>query len=380
MLAAVSIFLYVLIILGTPAVAGWAAERSKLLNTLGPVVLCYLTGIVLALFGLPLLGQVGKTASEALVPLAIPLLLMGRNLWVEVRQTGRGLQAFGLACLSVCLVSFCVGWLFTPILPDAWKLAGMLIGVYTGSMTNMVSVGTALEVEQNHFVLIQAADVFTGGIFLLLMLSVMKPFLLLFLKPYQGEQEDNAAIQEHTAFDWRDARAWRDVGIGLLVSALIAGASVGISLAFLGKISVPLVMCLLTALGLGASAWPRINHLRGTDAAGDYLIQAFCVAIGCQVQLSELFSSSGPILIFTTIIMLGSIGLHLILARIFGHDADTTLIASTATIYGPPFIAPVAEAMGNRALIGPGLTLAVLGSAIGTWLGLGVAYGLKALL
>jgi uncharacterized membrane protein len=41
-------------------------------------------------------------------------------------------------------------------------------------------------------------------------------------------------------------------------------------------------------------------------------------------------------------------------------------------------VAPVAEAIGNRALIGPGLTLGVLGYAIGTWLGLAVAYALKA--
>lgn len=376
----VLIVVYLLFILGFPAFAYWAAERNKVLSALGPVVLCYLAGILAALPRFPGMAEVAEPASQALVPLAIPMLLLGRNLLAELRQTRRGLNAFIAACVSVCLVSFITSWLFTPMLPDAWKLGGMLVGVYTGAVTNMVSVGTALEVERNHFLLVQAADVFTGGIFLLVMLSAMKPFALKFLKPYEPDPQEEQHHREEEALDWRDKSIWRDVGIGLGASFLIAAASLGISLLTLHTLSVPLVMCLLTALALGASTWPVLNRLRGTDATGDYLIQAFCVALGCQVQLHDLFNSSGPILIFTAVTMLGSIAVHLLVAKIFNHDADTTLIASAATIYGAPFIAPMAEAMDNRALIGPGLTLAVLGAAVGTWLGLGVAYGLKALL
>lgn len=370
---------YVLFIMGFPAFAYWAVERNKLLNTLGPVVLCYLAGILAAIPRLHLLAEVAEPTSQALVPLAIPLLLLGRNLWAEVRQIRRGLQSFIAACASVCLVTFVVSWLFTPILPDAWQLGGMLVGVYTGATTNMVSVGMALQVERNHFLLIQAADVFVGGVFLLVMLSAMKPFLLKFLRPYEGDPAEAQHLKQEENIDWRDKGVWRDVAIGLVASAAIAGASLGISMLVLHKLSIPLVMCLLTTLALGASSWAFLNRLRGTDAAGDYLIQAFCVALGCQVQLGDLFKASGPILVFTLVTMIASIAVHLLIAKIFNHDADTTLIASTATIYGAPFIAPMAEAMDNRALIGPGLTLAVLGAAIGTWLGLAVAYGVHAL-
>lgn len=370
---------YVLFIMGFPAFAYWAVERNKLLNTLGPVVLCYLAGILAAIPRLHLLAEVAEPTSQALVPLAIPLLLLGRNLWSEVRQIRRGLQSFVAACVSVCIVTFVVSWLFTPILPDAWQLGGMLVGVYTGATTNMVSVGMALQVERNHFLLIQAADVFIGGVFLLVMLSAMKPFLLKFLRPYEGDPEEAQHLKAEENLNWRDTGVWRDVAIGLGASAVIAGASLGISMLVLHKLSIPLVMCLLTTLALGASSWGFLNRLRGTDAAGDYLIQAFCVALGCQVQLGDLFKASGPILVFTLVTMLASIAVHLAIAKIFDHDADTTLIASTATIYGAPFIAPMAEAMDNRALIGPGLTLAVLGAAIGTWLGLAVAYGVHAL-
>lgn len=366
---------YLLFLFLIPALALWSAKRSKVLNMLGPVVMCYAAGISISIFKLPGLEIIATKISEVMVPLAIPLLLMGRNLWVELKQTGKGLQAFGLACLSVCIVSLIMGWLFHPVLPQSWQLAGMLVGVYTGAMTNLVAVGQALQVDNNNFILIQAADVLTGGVFLLIMLSVMKPFLLMFLPAWKGESpEEIEDAQEHTGF------AWKDVILGLLCSIVIAGVSLGTSFLLLHKLSIPLVMFLLTVLALLASTRPAIHNLKGTEATGDYLIQIFCVAIGCQVQMDHLMSSSGPILVFTTLIMLVSMALHYILAKFIGHDADTTLMASVATIYGAPFVAPMAEAMKNRALIGPGITLAVLGAAVGTWMGLGVSYALKLIL
>lgn len=369
MQVALSVF-YLVFILGLPALARWGCSRSKALDFLGPVVLCYAGGILLALAALPGLKTIAQPVSEAMIPLAIPLLLMGRNLWVEIRQTGKGLQSFALACLSVCIVAFTMGWLFKDTVPESWKLAGMLTGVYTGSTPNLISVGKSLAVESNSFLLVQASDVITGGVFLLFLLSLMKPLASKFLKPFEGETESAEEVTLHHTFHWKD------VVLGTLAAAVVAAISIGASLLFTGSMSIPLIMCLLTFGGLLCSATP-LNKLQGTDTAGEYLIQVFCTAVGCQVLVGQLISQTGPILIFTTCIMLCSISLHLLLAKILGHDVDTTLMTSTATIYGPPFIAPFAESIKNRALIGPGLTLAVLGYAVGTWLGLGVAYALK---
>jgi hypothetical protein len=61
------------------------------------------------------------------------------------------------------------------------------------------------------------------------------------------------------------------------------------------------------------------------------------------------------------------------------YPVDTAIISSTATIFGPPFIGPVAAALKNRALVGPGLTLGLAGIALGTYLGLATAYALRSL-
>jgi uncharacterized membrane protein len=72
-----------------------------------------------------------------------------------------------------------------------------------------------------------------------------------------------------------------------------------------------------------------------------------------------------------------SVGLHFALAALFRIDADTVLITSTATIFGPAFIGPVARALRNRELVVSGLTTGLMGFAVGTYLGLAVAWLLR---
>jgi uncharacterized membrane protein len=73
--------------------------------------------------------------------------------------------------------------------------------------------------------------------------------------------------------------------------------------------------------------------------------------------------------------MLGfSIILHIIPGAIFRIDTDTLIITSTAGIFGPAFIGPVANGIRNKQVIVPGITMGLLGYAIGNYLGLAVAW------
>ena len=73
------------------------------------------------------------------------------------------------------------------------------------------------------------------------------------------------------------------------------------------------------------------------------------------IDLKMLAKEILPTLAFFACIQIGSILLHLLLCKIFKIDGGTALITSTAGIYGPPFIAPVANAYGERELIAPAL-------------------------
>jgi uncharacterized membrane protein len=70
----------------------------------------------------------------------------------------------------------------------------------------------------------------------------------------------------------------------------------------------------------------------------------------------------------------GSVALHLFFCWLFRVDVDTAIISSGAAIMSPPLLGPVADAIGNRQVLISGLTTGIIGYAIGTYLGIGLAH------
>ena len=94
--------------------------------------------------------------------------------------------------------------------------------------------------------------------------------------------------------------------------------------------------------------------------------------MGLSFDLSVLQPSALMLLAMLLFVQFGSVILHVILARIFRIDADTTLITSTAGIYGPAFIPPVANALKNKDIVLTGLICGILGYAVGNYIGIGM--------
>ena len=122
-----------------------------------------------------------------------------------------------------------------------------------------------------------------------------------------------------------------------------------------------------------------MRALEGSFELGEYALLIFCAATGSLADASKVTGTSAVLLAFVFVVMVSAAVIHFALCWAFKIDVDTAIISSTATIFGPPFIGPVAAALKNRALVGPGLTLGLAGIALGTYLGLATAWALKAL-
>ena len=130
----------------------------------------------------------------------------------------------------------------------------------------------------------------------------------------------------------------------------------------------------VTTLGVAFSFSKKVRELPGTYNAGQYFIYMFSVAMGLSFDLSVLSASSLLLLGMLLFVQFGSIIVHTILAKIFRIDADTTLITSTAGIYGPAFIPSVANALKNKEIVLTGLICGILGYAVGNYLGIGMNF------
>ena len=249
----------------------------------------------------------------------------------------------------------------------------MMIGVYTGGTPNLMAVGMALKANQDTIVLANACDQILGGAYFLLLISVIKPLLSKVLPKYKSEGP--AAIEEKKEYFMeldRDKKKKAAGGIFIAILLCIAGlgVSVGIALLITGEMNAAIVMMGVTTLGVGLSFVKKVKKIKFTFDVGQYIILAFSLSLGTTVNIEEMLKASPEILGFVAVAMFGAILIHLIFAIIFRIDVDTAIITSTAGVYGPAFVIPVADAIKNKDVIVAGLTSGLVGYAVGNYLGL----------
>ena len=72
---------------------------------------------------------------------------------------------------------------------------------------------------------------------------------------------------------------------------------------------------------------------------------------------------------YLSFVVFCSLLIQVLLAKLLRIDADTIVIASTAFICSPPFVPMMAAAMKNRRVLVGGLSIGIIGYAIGNYLG-----------
>jgi uncharacterized membrane protein len=376
-----SFILQLAAILGIPFLVNRLEKRSRLIQWVSPIIICYLIGIGAGnIPGLYIHHGLMETASGLSVLLAIPLLLFSANFYHLIKQVRPALLAFSLGVAGVIACTLIAYWIFRDRVPEPSAVAGMMIGVYTGGTPNMSAIGIALGVEEEAFVLLNSADIVFSGIYFIFLMTAGKHILGRILPEFDMKRIQNADQgNEQPVAGGRCSIKGFLIGIGLalVVLAISAGLSTLIIRDWSMERAVPLIILGITTFGIGASFHTRIRKLPHTYETANYLLLVFAVAMGSMADFTELIASSSGLFLFCGTVVFGSALIQILLAFIFRIDRDTMIIASTAAIFGPAFIGPVASAIGNREIIGIGIALGLIGYAIGNYLGLGVAFILQ---
>lgn len=375
--------LLILFYLLASALIVFLCNRFKWMNNVGAILWAY--GLGLLIGSLHLLpegsGKVQSSISDIAVPLAIPLLLFSLDFrkWVKL---ARVTFISMLTALAGVIIAISAGFfLFREGIPDANKVAGMLSGVYTGGTPNMFALKTALSVDNNLFILTQTYDMVICAVYLMLLMSVAQRLLNLILPRFKKtEVIDNLAVEyvEEAEFDsftgfFRKANFWPAIG-ALGIAAVIMAIGVGAMTLAPENSKMIAVILTITTLGLGASFIPRINRIKKSFQLGMYLIVVFSMAIASMADIRMLFSMTNGLFFFVLIAVFGSFTIQVILSRWLKIDADTTIITSTALVFSPPFVPVVAGALKNKEVIISGITVGLIGYAIGNYLGVSLSY------
>ncbi len=420
----IKILLLVVFYFAFPLVIIYLCKKWSILKKLGSIVLAYGFGLILGSTGilphgsdayrLALQGRAALKDTEMkalldsgtisqgdsfvnsiaatqdllvsiIVPLSFPLLLFSLNIKRWIRFAREGFISMILALISVIIIVSSGYLIFRKIVPDSWKVAGMLVGVYTGGTPNLVSLKVALGVDPNLFVMTSTYDMIVGAITLIFFITIGPRLFRAFLPPFRhtmSTEVSDKIIEEAESFEDYSGMFRKDritpLIKSLALALLIFIVSFGISL-LIPKVSQMVVVILsITTLGILASLINWINKIEKTFQLGMYFILVFSFIVASMANLGVVFSIGFlGLFAYISYAYFGTLILHILLSKIFKVNADDFLITTTAFVFSPPFVPVVAGAFKNKDVILTGITVGIIGYVIGNYLGVALAYFLK---
>lgn len=363
-----------------PALVLYLKKKVKIIGWMSPIVVCYIVGIVAG--NLPFLQlDTGllRNVAEVSVCLATPMLLFSCDFIKWLRNSRNTIVSFFLGTIAVVICSTIAFLLLRGEINEGWKVAGMTVGLYTGATVNLTAIGVALQVAQETFIVINSADLLFGGLYFLFLITLGKKVFGLILPAYiKNNGSNNGAITgensetSHLLLNKKIS----EILLSVAVALPIVGAAVGFSILLLHRMDPTVIILGITTLGITLSFNKKISSLRFNYETGNFLLLMFSVALGALANYSRLVTGNMPLVMFVALVVFSSVLLQVILAYFFKLQDDTVIITSAAVIFGPAFILPIADAIKNREVIVAGLSMALLGNAIGTYLGVALAYTL----
>ncbi|MGN0201837.1 MAG: DUF819 family protein [Candidatus Cryptobacteroides sp.] len=395
----ISSALLVAIYLLCPAAVLSLCRKYKWAEKIGPILILYVIGIVIGNLGfIPFIPEqlarpkvlpvIQDVFSSAMVPLAIPLLLLGCTFRRSDTRANLIALVTGIAAVVLSVVAgfllFRVG--IDASSPDsAAEIGGMLTGVYTGGTMNLAAIKTMLGVSDRTYILLNSYDMIISFLYLTFLLSVGIRAFRRFLPPAPDSDDVPEALPASSdperAEDCRDIRQhsrpplfgrlwWKQAALLLGVTLAEIAVSAGIAVLLPEGWFMAAFILLLTTAGIAASFVERLRNIKIAEDIGMYCIYVFSIVVASMADLSSLdLSSSLGTLAYLTFVVFGSLCIQVFLAKLFRIDADTIVVCSTAFICSPPFVPMMAAAMKNRRILVGGLSIGIIGYAIGNYLG-----------
>lgn len=380
----------VLFYLLAPAAVLYGCRRWRWMDKIGPILILYFLGAIIANLGLfPITGtpegdsllKFQNNFSTVLVPMAIPMILL--SFTYRKGETKDQLIAMITGLLAV-IIAVVAGYpIFAKHIPDAPKIAGMYTACLTGGTVNMAAVSKMLGVDGQQYALLNTYDMMVSFTYLVFIMAfgIRWARKLLPVKTLDVGSNDADEVRAQIERDRQKnpyAGIWSKeglieilklLGVTLVVVGLSAGVAAGLSKLIPGTFMMWFILS-ATTFSIAASFIKPIRRIKYSYEVGMYLIYIFSIVVASMANVRAMdFSGALFIVGFLLFMEVVSLTLQLLSARLFKVDADTAVIASVTYINSPPFVPMIAASMNNKRVLAPGLAIGVIGYAVGNYLG-----------
>jgi uncharacterized membrane protein len=341
----------------------------------------YVPGFVLLYIGAAALNTVGvfgesesveatgDAVQDALLPAMILLLLFKCDVRKIIKLGPKLLLTYCAAALSI-VIGFVVTYLIfqAAMDPEAGKALGALAASWTGGSANMVAVQGIVAAPENIFGYVLIVDTVLYSLWLLLMFGSVG-----FSERFNRWTKADTTYLDAHADTGEEERPIDLVSLMTLIGfslAISAGATwVGGLLPEIGVVvtSTTWTIFIVSVLGLIIAATP----LGRTAGSAELATVMLYVIIGIIASGSDFTSlTEAPLyLLAGVVVLLVHVLVMVVYAKLARAELFSLAVASTANIGGVAS-APVVASAFNRQLVPVGVLFALIGSFLGTFLGL----------
>ena len=381
-----------------PAGVLWLCRKYPIFDKIGPVMILYAIGLVLANIPMPVeMKTLQGIIPTIMIPLAIPMMLFGCTFKTSEISLQVRLVASGV--ISVCLAVVGGYLIFGDGIHQGAEIGGMLAGKCTGGTLNAAAIKEGLRISDNTYILLTTYDIVICFLyFVFLLAGGIRLFRWLYGEKTRREisAEDAKAIKEEMAAVKANPYKglWSKEGfkqifgvLGTTIVVVIVAAGLSYLIGWIfdadlanfmnekkgGWFMAPFIL-MLTTIGIGLSFAKPIQKFDKSYDLGMYLIYIFSLVIASMADLSNLqIMENLHMIAYLAFAIFVSLFIHAIICRFLKVDADSMVISSVAFINSPPFVPMISNAMKNRAALVTGITSGLMGYAVGNYLGILIA-------
>lgn len=390
-----NVFIITAIYLITPIVIILLFKRYSFAQKVGTVIMAYAVGIILALLGLipsgdspnaAQMASIQKTLMNITVPLAIPLMLFSSDFRLWTKSLPKTVIALIAGIASIVIAVVCAFFVFQNSgIDELPKVSALMTSIYTGGTMNFYAIGSALNVKSETIILAYTFEVIVTFPFILF-LTAGGYKLFRKLLPFPDESislnESELKIEGNTFENYSGILSKKTFPKSLLalgISVLFLAIGAGLSLLITKGLNELIIILTITTLGIIASFNDKIRNLPKSFELGMFFILIFSVIVASQFNIYSLGGKAVTICWFILFVMITAIVIHAIICRLFKVSGDLFTVSIVGMLCSPPFIPPIVGAMNNRKVLISGIVIGLIGYAVGTYVGVSLAFILESL-
>lgn len=368
------------VILMVPVIFLWLERRTgwKVFDFLPAIIWIFLTPVFLSNLGvIPRQSPVYDTFKSFAVPLFIVLMLLDINIKEAMKVAWRGAIVLVIGSVGVVVGAVVAFVLFRSGLPEnSWSGFGALAGSWIGGTGNLAAVAESLDTPSEQLGLVVIVDNFVYLAYFPLILVCKR-----WAKPFNRWTGVSQAQLDHfTEVTQQVERKTHEIHFRDVLTLLGWSFVVILAANWLSTLVPPLppvltqktwALLLVTSFGIGLSA-TKLRDVPGTEPLAMAFVYIYMTMIGASADLRQLGGGQ-----FFLIAGFLAITVHLLFvlagAKALKLDVSMAAVSSVAAVGGAAS-APVAAGYHREELVPISIMLALIGYALGNYLGVATAY------